>query len=77
MDEPYEIRTCHHLEYMWSRWDYLNKTMSLDDVSSAWVLDSHHVAGEFVCADCLQHEIGRIVFNAYADSDLFVIGTDE
>lgn len=75
--EPYDVRICPHLENMWSRWDLLNEAMSLDDVSSAWVLDSHHAAGELVCADCLQHEVGRIVFNAYCDSDPFVIGTDE
>lgn len=75
--EAYEVRICPHLELMWTRWDILNQAMSLDDVSSAWVLDEHHAAGEFVCPDCLQHEIGRGVFNAYTDNDPFVVGTDE
>lgn len=57
--ETHEVRTCPHLEYEWDRMEILAQAMSLDDVSSAWMLPSEHAAGELVCTDCLQFELGR------------------
>lgn len=63
--ETHHVRTCSHLENEWDRMDVLNEEMSLEDVSSAWVLPTHHANGNLVCSDCFLEELGKQAFRAY------------
>lgn len=65
--EPHDVRLCPHLENEWERDRILEEAMSLDDMSSAWVLPSYHAVGELVCLDCLAYELGRKTVRAWLE----------